>query len=44
MSSSPAGRDFATLNLLDCGNTAKGGQATPQAGKHRQSLNLGKNY
>jgi len=25
---SPAGRDFATLNLLICGNTAKGGQAS----------------
>jgi len=35
MSSSPAGRDFAALNLLSFGNTATGGQATPQAGKRR---------
>jgi len=42
MSSSPAGRDFAMLNLLSYGNTAKGGQATPQADKSRQSLNSGK--
>jgi len=41
MSSSPAGRDFAKLNLLSYGNTAKGGQATPKAGKPRQSFNLG---
>jgi len=41
MSSSPAELDFAALNLLSYGNTAKGGQATPQAGKPRQSLNLG---
>jgi len=39
MSSSPAERDFAGLNLLSCGNTAKGGQATPKAGKphHRRA-------
>jgi len=26
--SSPAERDFAMLNLLNCGNTARGGQAS----------------